>query len=211
MQQLTYRSIEERDYKEIEALLEQTGYFETFTPNEKVRKLVLEIYLRSCLEEQTYTKVVETQGKVIGILCGRSDADYKRSVWTPYTCGLLGRLLKLHLTKEGSATIKAYRDFSKIYKELIQGREEDFDGELTLLLVDENYRGTGIGKQLTQRFLNHMKKAGGQSIYVYTDTGCNYGFYDRLGFVKAAKREEKIEVEKGNRDMSVYLYYKKFK
>lgn len=171
MQQLTYRGIETRDYKAIEALLEQTGYFEAFTPNEKVRKLVLEIYLRSCLEEQTYTKVVEHNGAVIGILCGRNDADSKRKVWTRYTGGLLVRLLKLHLMKEGRATINAYR-------------------------------GIGIGKQLTQHFLNHMQKTGCKSIYVYTDTGCNYGFYDKIGFEKVDERQNKL---------SVYLYYKRFK
>ncbi len=84
MQKFIYRDIQEKDYEALEKLLDMTGYFKKITPNNKVRQIVLQVYLRSCLEDSTFTKVVEHQGQVIGIVCGRNNKHSKKVAWAPY-------------------------------------------------------------------------------------------------------------------------------
>ncbi len=50
---------------------------------------------------------------------------------------------------------------------------KQFDGELTLLIVDGAYRGKGIGKILIKQFLEDMEKRKARKVYLFTDTMCN--------------------------------------
>lgn len=206
MQKFIYRDIQEKDYDALEKLLDMTGYFKKITPNNKVRQIVLQVYLRSCLEDSTFTKVVEHEGQVIGIVCGRNNKHSKKVAWTPYTAGILSRLIYLHLLKEGRKTLKAHRDFSQNYKELMGDKEQWFDGELTLLIVDKQYRRVGIGKTLIHQFLEYMKKTKAKNFYLLTDTMCQYTFYDHQGFRKIGK--QKVNGVNELKELEIYLYDK---
>ena len=57
--------------------------------------------------------------------------------------------LKLSLTnKENKKFLKEYIKVKKAYKELIHGKEDDFQGCIQLFIVSEESRGLGVGKTL---------------------------------------------------------------
>ena len=180
MQKFIYRDIQEKDYEALEKLLDMTGYFKKITPNNKVRQIVLQVYL--------------------------NNKHSKKVAWTPYTAGILSRLIYLHLLKEGRKTLKAHRDFSQNYKELMGDKEQQFDGELTLLIVDKQYRRVGIGKTLIHQFLEYMKQTKAKNFYLLTDTMCQYTFYDRQGFRKIGK--QKVNLVNELKEIEIYLYDK---
>jgi len=63
-------------------------------------------------------------------------------------------------------------------------------GYLGMLAVDKNYRGTGIGKSLSIRALERMRRSGCSSVVLETEA-CNdvaIRLYERLGFI----REERL-------------------
>ncbi|HHX74514.1 MAG TPA: GNAT family N-acetyltransferase [Firmicutes bacterium] len=54
-----------------------------------------------------------------------------------------------------------------------------FNGQINNVVVDSNYRGKGIGKELVSRIIN----TNNQVTYVLRGDPENEGFYKRLGFV----------------------------
>ncbi|HUV60755.1 MAG TPA: GNAT family N-acetyltransferase [Thermoplasmata archaeon] len=72
-------------------------------------------------------------------------------------------------------------------------KNPESDGEVALLVVDDKFRGIGIGRLLLERHLEHARKKGARVISVYTtDPGCNWGFYEAYGFKKAVEFEDDI-------------------
>ncbi|MGL6173098.1 MAG: GNAT family N-acetyltransferase [Cellulosilyticaceae bacterium] len=206
MKQLIYRTIKKSDYPTIKALINSAWHFERFATHERIREDILEIYLRNCLIEQTFNTVVEDEGKVIGILLGRSEKAYKKYKVNPHTLPIMYRIIKFCFSEQARQATKGYKNFSKAYKDLMADRAQLFDGELVLFIVNEAYRGQGIGKQLTQMFFEYMKQTDTNCIYLYTDTACNYAFYDQQGFKRIDERWIEVENLEGKEKMGVYLY-----
>ena len=204
MKKWIYRDFELKDYDEVEKLLDEMEHFKRITPNHQVRKRIIAVYLRSCLEDSTFTKIVTDQGKVIGIICGRCNKQLKKAAFTPYTYGLLRRLIGLHLLKEGRKAIKVYREYAHEYENLMGNEVKSFEGELTLLLVHPTYRKLGIGKELFDEFINYMDQMKAKNFYLITDSACEYTFYERRGCRKIAQQKAFL-----GKDMEIYLYEKK--
>lgn len=56
-----------------------------------------------------------------------------------------------------------------------------FDGELLILIVDDSYRGKGIGKKLLTQIFELAKNDKMKNIQILTDDLCNYAIYEKLG------------------------------
>lgn len=59
-----------------------------------------------------------------------------------------------------------------------------FGGELVLLILSEKARGHGLGKRLFSGACDYLRSKGAKSMFFYTDTDCNFGFYDAMGAVR---------------------------
>jgi len=66
------------------------------------------------------------------------------------------------------------------YLSIIQNQPEIY-GELNLLIVDSNYKNHGIGKKLIDVLNKNMVSFNCPGMLFYTDSECNYGFYDHIG------------------------------
>ena len=75
----------------------------------------------------------------------------------------------------------------------IQFKNPSCDSEVAFLVVDSEHRGKGVGKRLLRMFIDHARSNGRRSISVYTtDPGCNWGFYEALGFEKAVEFDDDV-------------------
>lgn len=62
------------------------------------------------------------------------------------------------------------------------------DAEITILIVGQEHRGRGLGKQLVDRFVDAARKAGAKSVSLYTeDQTSNWRFYEAYGFRRVAE------------------------
>ncbi len=59
-----------------------------------------------------------------------------------------------------------------------------FDGEVTILIVDKEYRGRGIGKELMLQIFELAKQDSMKNLQILTDESCNFKFYETLGCKK---------------------------
>lgn len=82
-----------------------------------------------------------------------------------------------------------------------------FDGELSFFAVHPAAHGKGVGSLLLQHAeQNH----GGSTIYLYTDTGCTYQFYEKRGFERAGEQVAPA-LSKGDEPLTCLLYTKTLK
>ena len=80
------------------------------------------------------------------------------------------------------------------------------DGELIFFAVDPMIKGKGIGTLLLNALEEREK---GKNIYLYTDSGCTYQFYDRKGFKKEDEQNVQITIHNKTKELTCFLYSKK--
>lgn len=79
------------------------------------------------------------------------------------------------MSEKGS---KAYENANKeMLKEYLKHNKPD--GELLFLAFDPFEKTKGVGSALLEEL---ERRESGKLIYLYTDDGCSYGFYDKKGF-----------------------------
>lgn len=130
--------------------------------------------------------------------------DFPQAVDLLYTEWDLGKISSMAKGK-----ICAWINYESIPKEL-KGR---FDGEISILLVNQEYRGKGYGKKLLQEVFELAKKDGIKNLQIITDESCNYEFYDKLNckkiYEKTVRNEEPYKVG-SVRTEQAFIYEKVF-
>ncbi|MBS6700732.1 MAG: GNAT family N-acetyltransferase [Clostridiales bacterium] len=204
---IRYRPMEPKDYAAVCALLNQSFGLSRYVTAPQVLQCFQKQYLYSCLSEATDTCVAEQNGKIIGVIMGNAKRDYQLvlhlkalacTAW--YACAM-----RVHgrRNREG---LDSYRDLHQIYHAFSKNHKGEFDGVLTLFAVDEDYRGRGVGKALFIRLMDDLQHYGAHAIYLYTDSTCNYGFYEHQGFHRLEQQLLTLKRDGKPFQMAVYLY-----
>jgi len=86
--------------------------------------------------------------------------------------------------------------YDKANKEMLSQylTENTPNGEIIFLAANPDIKVKGIGSKLLNE-LEHRER--GKKIYLYTDTGCTYQFYEHRGFERYAERD--IVLDMGNK------------
>ncbi len=80
------------------------------------------------------------------------------------------------------------------------------DGELSFLSADPSRNGQGIGTLL----LNELaRREEGKLIYLYTDSGCTYQFYDKRGFTREFEKDIVLNLPNKKVPLRCFLYSKR--
>ena len=80
--------------------------------------------------------------------------------------------------------LKAFKEYESNYNYIPAELKNYFDGEISILIVDEDYRGKKIGKKLLLDVFELAKKDNMKNLQIVTDESCNYKFYEKLGCQK---------------------------
>lgn len=79
------------------------------------------------------------------------------------------------------------------------------DGELVFLAANPDIKVKGVGTFL----LNELEtRETGKQIYLYTDTGCTYQFYEHRGFERVGEVPISLQIGKNKADITCFLYSK---
>ncbi|EDS73579.1 acetyltransferase, GNAT family [Anaerofustis stercorihominis DSM 17244] len=183
------RELKEQDLPEIKGLLYETWIEPDFGDNEKVADKMSMIFLYELLIRHTYSKVAIYEERVIGVILGRSDNTYKLRYNLKYLIKTVFHASSLFLTKDGRKAIKEGNKEGEADKQLYDKVKDHTNGELVLFAMDKNMKGMGIGKKLLNDFYSYMKKENVDTFYLFTDSKCDYSFYDYNGFEKKDEKE----------------------
>ena len=207
MEQRVYKNLEKQNYNEVADLLSAAFGLHRYVSDQGLLQLFKRQYLYSCLSEATFSRVAEQNGKVVGVIMANARSDYRilPHIGPGLKCLLYSFKLKMYVRKI-SDSISGYHELHQIYRKFFQRHKGEFDGVLTLFAVNSECRGKGVGKKLLSDVEAYWKKHQTKSIYLYTDTTCNFGFYEHQGFVRL--EEEKLLLKSDGKpfEMSVFLY-----
>lgn len=95
---------------------------------------------------------------------------------------------------------------NRVYAQLKKSATVPTTDELTLLAVSAETRGTGIGKSLYHRYLAHLHEHGRDDFYLFTDSRCSYGFYEKQGMTRAGAQDMTILIDGKPEPLGVFLY-----
>lgn len=204
-----YRELSKSDYEQIKKLICDAFGFNDFLKDEKLLDLVLTIYLEGCILDSTYSRVAIKNDKVIGIILGKANEDKNKIRKFHNSLNFLTTGTKLMVcSKKNKQSLKEFSKIKNTYKEIIDGKEKEFQGCIQLFIVSQESRGLGVGKSLVSQLFNYMRGINVNSLYLYTDTRCNYGFYDSQNFKRI--NEKNIYFESFKINLGVFLYGYKF-
>lgn len=138
------------------------------------------IYLFTILEESEKIVTYKDGRKLVGF-CGYSRNNSKKHLFKKkfYTI-VKNKLYKNKNIKD----LHALKQYENNYDYLPKELENYFDGEVSILLVDKNYRGKSIGKKLLLEVFNLAKKDNMKNLQILTDESCNFKFYENCGCKK---------------------------
>ncbi|MEH6891295.1 GNAT family N-acetyltransferase [Bacillus sp. JJ864] len=205
MNQVIYRSLVKEDYEAVKNLIGEAFGFNEIIQDRKFLDSVLNMYLQSCILGSSFSKVAEKDNKIIGVILGDSTKDKNLLKKAHNTLSLAYSMLKVVMAnKENKKFMKEFAKVQEIYKELIQGKEDDFQGCIQLFIVSGESRGLGVGKALMKHLYDYMNSMDVKSLYLYTDNRCNYGFYDSQNFERINEKE--IDLDSMKTNLAVFLY-----
>ncbi len=138
------------------------------------------IYLFTVLEESEKIITYKDGRKLIGF-AGYSRNNFSKHLLKKkfYTI-IKNKLYKSKNIKDLNALKQYENNYDYLPKEL----ENYFDGEVSILLVDRNYRGKNIGKKLLLEIFKLAKKDNIKNLQILTDESCNFKFYESCGCQK---------------------------
>ncbi|MEO2190383.1 GNAT family N-acetyltransferase [[Clostridium] innocuum] len=201
------RELKKQDIPVLEDVIRKTWHYDEFATPKTARKLA-KVYLASCLTNQTYTRVAEVNGVPAGLILGKNIEKHHCPL--KYRLHQIFALCGLMISKEGRGILNFYKSVNDIDSQLLKQCNKDYKGEIALFALSPEYRGLGIGKKLFQCLLAYMKSQSISDFYLYTDTSCNFGFYEHQGMIRQQQykhllnaKEKKIEVEFYLYDMAV--------
>ena len=138
------------------------------------------IYLLDILQESEKIIKYKEGNKLIGF-CGYSkESSNKHKVSKEFYKIVKNRLYKSKSIKNLEALKEYENNYNYVPKEL----KNYFDGEVSILIVDKDYRGKKIGEKLLIEVFELAKKDNMKNLQIMTDESCNYKFYENLGCKK---------------------------
>ena len=148
-------------------------------------------YLRSCMGRSTFIRTLVSEGSVVGCVMARS-GDFALDICQD-------------LENYEGPSLSGYEGADKLMSDMmildtadVSMKEETgvvFDGELVLLIISEEAQGHGFGTILFRQAEEYFRDQGSESVLIYTDDDCGYGFYDRLGARCIASRDVRLASE----------------
>lgn len=148
---------------------------------------VYELYIKDCLDYSEYTELIIDENDIVhGIMFGsienRNIIQYinlsikriKTALW---------RIIRA--ARKDFGTIDTAINVYKKQKEndkLGEAYSDDFSSEINLFIVSKRLRGQGSGYKLMNRYIEYCSNNNLISIFLWTDVGCTYSFYERFGF-----------------------------
>lgn len=207
MEKVKYRKLQKNDYKQIIKLIDDAWNFDKFIDNKKSKEHMLKGFMRTALSNQNYTQIAEVDGEAVGLLFGRIPKSKGRA--KSLKSMPIALYHGIYLFIKGKNERKMLQDFGKMivaYEKLRKNTGKKFDAEIVLFIVNSKCRGLGIGKELINNYLDYCNKQKVKSLYVMTDTNCNYGFYDHMGFTKEGSQKVTFDLYSGAMEFDVFIY-----
>lgn len=190
--------------KQTQMLMEEwnLGEIESGAPHEFCAFL----YLLEQMEETERFVYYRENGKLLGYAGYSRDGSKKHMIRKKLAKFIRKQLYKSKKIKNKDALLK----YDEIYDYIPDNLRNHFDGEISILILDKEARGKGIGKKLLNDTFALAKKDGLRNLYILTDESCSFYVYEATGCKRIYETmidSKKCGVEKNYKEQA-YIYEK---
>ncbi|MEG0594461.1 MAG: GNAT family N-acetyltransferase [Christensenella sp.] len=206
MKTINYRPIQKNDYPQIIELLSAVWQFDKYINDTRTAKRAGESFWLSYIARQNYAEVAERDGEILGLLLGHCAAVPFSPEHENQLVTAKNSLRQFMFSKEGRKFYKLQKRTAKYERQLLSTHDGDFDSELVLFATAPAARGLGIGKALLCRFNAFLQEHGALRAHLMTDSFCNVGFYDHLGYSKVGEKKVSLGAAQPSTPFYFYLY-----
>ncbi len=197
------RDIDKRDFPKIQEFASQGMQFNMYTENRLELYFYTKYFWYLELNRATQVLAAYMDHRLVGVLLADIEGKPKIyvSLWRKLYVKLVEWIMSIGYKGASDSYDAANKEMLAQFKTLHHP-----DGELNFLAVDPTINGKGIGSKLLDE-LKHREK--GKLIYLFTNTGCSYQFYDRRGFERSYTRKIDIMVHGKKIPHDCFLYSKR--
>lgn len=203
--QVTYRKFRKSDIQSLVKVIIKNWKYDEILSKSNANRLTY-AFLYFSLANAEFIQIAEVSKEAVGIIIGNTQAVPLKNKLNYLKVLKYG--LPMLFSKEGRNILKVYgyqTTFSINRKMFNQVKHHSFEGEVALFAVSEEVQGMGIGSHLFDSFLNYLEQNEANRFFLYTDTSCNYGFYDYKNLERIASK--KVVLSKPfDKKMEYYIY-----
>lgn len=201
--QIILRTFQKTDRPALENVVREAWKYDRFCTPKTASKMA-RVYLNSCLINQTFTQVAVINDTPVGIIMGKNIQKHK----CPLTLRIkwMASIISLYISKEGREISKIFECVQGIDKELLSRCGKEYKGELAFFAISEQCRGKGLGRKLFETAVDYMRSQNIPEFYLFTDTSCNYPFYEHIGLMRRIEKKQVINVKGEKGDMTFFIY-----
>ena len=202
-EEIIFREFKKEDSKIIEEIIIEAWHYNDLCSSKIARKMA-KVFLSSCLTNQTYTQVALLNNQPIGIIMAKNSKIHRCPF--KYRIKQIRDFISLYLSTEGRQTSKIFSSVNSIDEELLNECTKKYEGEVAFFAISSKARGKGIGKRMFSNMLEYMKSQNIKDFYLYTDTSCNYGFYEHQGMIKRKEKSKTFFIQGKEAKMTFFIY-----
>jgi GNAT superfamily N-acetyltransferase len=172
-------------------IMGDTWNFNEYFPGLRISNLINELFFQSAIIGMNHREViVDDSGNAHGYLFGKLPGEPGVPLQTARDNVRLALRLLYHYLAGSFGDRKNARkiaiDLMQV-ESLLTGKKTPEHAYVGLFFVSSSLRGMGWGKRLMDRFVNRARYRDASAVYLWTDLGCNYGFYDNYGFTRVVE------------------------
>lgn len=202
------RAYRDEDFDALVGMFHETWGWE-LQGDEREQLTLANLYIACALVQSDWVYVIEEHSQVQAVVCVDFRETAHKAVDVPTYLSLIqGATHVLNQTTTGQTTLRFYQDIDAINERLAQcmtQRNLSWDAEIKLLLTSPQSRGKGYAKTLMQAVSEELLRRRKSWCMLRTDTHCNWSYYERTGWSKAAE----IAWDDGS-EMTAYAYRRRF-
>lgn len=206
MNQVIIRDVESKDLPEIKTIIGKTWNLGRLPESESTLEAALNIIRNGILNKSSFGRVAILNEQVVGFIFGSRKGDDPKYRLLQEDGAMDTLALLMATDKERADVIEYIEKTYSTYEQLIVDKINDYDGCLEFFAVSEEARGLKIGQKLWHELSAYFKSKSTNAIYLYTDTSCNYGFYDYNGFSRKDEQEVTFHFTAQQENKTVFLY-----
>lgn len=201
--QIVLREYRKSDRPALIEIIRDTWQYDKFASPKTAQKLA-RAYLDSCLTNQTFTQVALVDEVPVGIIMVKDRRNHKCPL--RFRLNLFGSVASLFFSKEGRMVTKIFSSVEKIDAQLLKDSPIDYQGEVAFFAVNAKYRGMGLGNKLFEAAQDYMKGQQISSFFLFTDTTCNYPFYEHRGMKRRGEHNHTFEAKGRSGTLTLFIY-----
>lgn len=197
------REYQKQDFKALENIVRETWNYDKFS-SPKTASNLARVFLSSCLADQTFSRVAVLDNTPVGVILGKNIAVHRCPL--KYRLNQIRAVISLYISKEGRKVSKIFGNVDRIDEQLLNECGKEYPAELILFAVSHSCRGKGIGKILFQSVLDYFKEHNLDEFYLFTDTSCDYGFYEHQKMIRRHEKKHIFQIGEQTATIKFFIY-----